>query len=343
MFSRPHDLADAEVAAALIWGWDLDVEDVEHAPLGFGSHHWWVRDAGGTTWFATADDLRTRRRHEDEPLAAPFARLRAALATAAALSEAGLGWVVAPVRAHDGEVVLRVHESYALALHPRVEGETFPWGPFEDDAHRRAVVDRLVELHGVAGCREEAGSDDLLVPLADELRGTIDDPGRRWGAGPFASDAWELVTTHADRVRALLDRHDALVAGADTARFVLTHGEPHRANTVVTQSDGVVLVDWDTVLLGPPERDLWRLVGEEPAGRRTYEERTGTVLEDRLLEAYALGWDLADIATFVRDLRHPHDDDEDARTAWQGLHAAVINHGVDNSIGDDLPSSQPPG
>ena len=322
MFTPPEDLSDAEVAAALIWGWDLDVEDLSHATVGFGSHHWWVRDATGRAWFATADDLRTRRRH-GEPLDAPFARLRGALATAAALHNAGLRWVVAPVRADDGVVVHRIHDHYALALHPKVDGTTFRWGPYEDDAHRRAVVDRLVELHAVPGCREAVGTDDLAVPLGDELRETIADPGARWSAGPFASDAWDLVTRHGAHVLALLDRHDDLVAGADPTRFVLTHGEPHRANTVVTEGEGVVLVDWDTVLLGPPERDLWRIVGEEAGVRGDYEARTGTALDDRLLAAYDLGWDLADIAGFVRDLRHPHDDDEDSRTAWQGLHAAV--------------------
>lgn len=331
MFTPPPDLADAEVAAALIWGWDLDVEDVAHAPVGFGSHHWRVRDAAGGRWFATADDLRTRRATEEEPLAAPFHRLRAALTTAAALSTAGLGWVVAPVAAHDGEVVLALHESYALALYPEVRGETFGWGPFEDEAHRAAVVDRLVALHTMDGCREAVQTDDLSVPLAAELRRVLDDPGTAWGAGPFGPEAWQLVVDHAQALRALLDRHDGLVAGADDGRFVVTHGEPHRANIVVTRDAGVVLVDWDTCRLGPPERDLWRIVAEDPRTRRDYEARTGTVLDDRLLEAHALGWDLADVAAFVRVLRHAHDDDEDSRTAWRGLRAAVLNHGVDNA------------
>jgi spectinomycin phosphotransferase/16S rRNA (guanine(1405)-N(7))-methyltransferase len=323
VFTPPEDLADAEVAAALIWGWDLDVEGIEHAPVGFVSHHWWVRDASGRRWFATADDLRTRRRHHDEPLDAPFARLRAALATAASLHGAGLRWVVAPVRSDDGSVVLRLHESFALALHPGVEGETFGWGLYEDAAHRDAVVDRLVELHAMEGCRDDVMEDDLTVPLADELRTHLDDPGPRWGAGPFAADAWEMVRDHADTVRALLDRYDALVAGADRTRFVLTHGEPHRGNTMVTPDDGVVLVDWDTVLLAPPERDLWRVVGEDPAIRGRYEGRTGVALDDALLEAHALRWDLADVAVYVRDLHAPHVDDEDTRTAWAGLRAAV--------------------
>ena len=124
-------------------------------------------------------------------------------------------------------------------------------------------------------------------------------------------------------MRALLDEYDALVADADRTRFVVTHGEPHRANTVVTPERGVVLVDWDTVLLAPPERDLWRLVGEDPQVRGRYESRTGVVLGDDLLRAHALRWDLADVALAVRDLHAPHVDDEDTRTSWAALRSVV--------------------
>ena len=86
---------------------------------------------------------------------------------------------------------------------------------------------------------------------------------------------------------------------------------------------GVVLVDWDTCLLAPPERDVWLVAGEEPGilggvrGTHRLDARAG------LLEAYRLRWDLADVASFAADLRAPHDDDEDTRTAWAGLRAVL--------------------
>ena len=87
--------------------------------------------------------------------------------------------------------------------------------------------------------------------------------------------------------------------------WVLTHGEPHRANTVLTAT-GVVLVDWDTCLLAPRERDLWMLVGEDPGILAVHAARTGTALDPRLLEAFRLRWDLADVESCVRVLRAPH-------------------------------------
>ncbi len=322
MFTRPDDLADDEVREALGRGWGLDVRSVEHAPVGFGSHHWEVATADGGRWFATADDLRSRRAGTDEPLTAPLSRLTAALATAAALRESGLEWVIAPRRTDSGEVVLAVGDAYALSVYPHVAGRTFGWGPYDDSAHRDAVVDRLVQLHTTSGCRELAARDDLGDALVTGLQSLLDDPGARWDAGPFSDAAWRLVVDRGGRLRALLDRYQRLVASADLTTFVITHGEPHRGNTIVTDS-GVVLVDWDTCLLAPPERDVWLVAEEEPGIHERYGARTGTALDPRLLEAYRLRWDLADVESCVRDLRAPHADDEDTRTAWDALRGVL--------------------
>jgi len=58
--------------------------------------------------------------------------------------------------------------------------------------------------------------------------------------------------------------YDALVVsvGASREPMVITHGEPHRANTIVTTA-GVALIDWDTALLARRERDLWMLIDED--------------------------------------------------------------------------------
>src|SRR5262249_58929057 len=83
----------------------------------------------------------------------------------------------------------------------------------------------------------------------------------------------------ADRLRA-----DAEARGV---RSVVTHGEPHSGNIVQT-SDGPVLVDWDTVALAPPERDLWMLTGEG------MEEHYGLGANAAALDYFRLSWDLKD-------------------------------------------------
>ena len=105
---------------------------------------------------------------------------------------------------------------------------------------------------------------------------------------------------------------------AEHNRFVVTHGEPHRGNTIFT-ADGVVLIDWDTALLAPPERDLWTLIDEDETIAADYSTLSGRSLDDRALQLYRLWWDLCEVSLYIADFRRAHDDTEDTRVAWQCL------------------------
>ena len=106
----------------------------------------------------------------------------------------------------------------------------------------------------------------------------------------------------------LLSLADRLAAEAEEreAGHVVTHGEPHAANVMRT-SGGRVLVDWDTVALAPPERDLWMLVDDDQ--------------HDAALDFFRLTWDLKDLAEYLNVLRSPHEENED--TVRQ--HGALTN------------------
>jgi spectinomycin phosphotransferase len=60
------------------------------------------------------------------------------------------------------------------------------------------------------------------------------------------------------------------LAGATSAARavgpVLTHGEPHPAN-LLSAGGSLLLIDWDTVGLAPPERDLSLIIGEAGEAR----------------------------------------------------------------------------
>ena len=100
--------------------------------------------------------------------------------------------------------------------------------------------------------------------------------------------------------------------------MVLTHGEPHCANTITTP-EGPVLVDWDTALLAPPERDLWALIDEDSSIADAYTHRSGIAVEPDAEQLYRLWWDLCEISLYVAEFRRPHRDTEDVRVAWRGL------------------------
>ena len=88
-------------------------------------------------------------------------------------------------------------------------------------------------------------------------------------------------------------------------------------------AEGLVLVDWDTLLLAPPERDLWRLAHEDGSVPRAYADATGTTPNQWLLDLYGIRWDLGEIASFAVELRKPHEDNEDTRRALEILRSVI--------------------
>ncbi len=320
VFTRPEGLDDDDVVGAVAAGWGVRAA-ICHLPVGFGSHHWRLDEDDGRAWFVTVDDLAARRRSTDEPAGESLHRLSAALSTARALRDAGKDFVVAPRRTASGDVLHPLGDRYAVALYPHVDGEPGEWGPYPSTEARRAVVDLVAEVHTApAAVRAHALVEDFAIAHRDDLRRALDDLAHPWDGGPFAEPARELLARHARDVHQALDRHDRLAANAARRpeRRVLTHGEPHPGNTIRTDT-GVVLVDWDTALLAPPERDLWSLAEEDAGVVAHYVHRTGVEPVADTIELYRLTWDLTEVAIGAGELRRPHRRTADTAVTWAGF------------------------
>ena len=136
----------------------------------------------------------------------------------------------------------------------------------------------------------------------DDLEVALRELDRPWTGGPFAEPARELLAGAAGPARRGLDVLDRWArAPAPAENLVITHGEPHPGNIIRVAADGAVgagpaggaimLIDWDTVALAPPERDLWMVATETGDELRRYTELTGRPVDsgrDRALPA-ALG------------------------------------------------------
>jgi spectinomycin phosphotransferase len=318
VYTAPADLPESKLRAVLEAGWSLRAVTLEYRPVGFGSHHWELTDGTGARWFVTVDDLRTRRLTAGEPLAAGYDRLRAALAAAQALQAAGRDFVVAPLPTRDGEPLTRLADCFAVAVYPFVVGESFDWDNYTPE-HRRAVLDLLVAVHTAPPeVRDHALPDDYAVPFRDTLLAALDGgDGGDPRLGPYARPGAELLAAHAAGIRRALARYDDLVraARADPPALVLTHGEPHPGNTMRTVG-GWLLIDWDTALAAPPERDLWDLDPDDDGLRAAYTAATGTVVRPGLLDLYRLRWDLTEIAVCLARFCEPHGTTADDNETW---------------------------
>jgi spectinomycin phosphotransferase/16S rRNA (guanine(1405)-N(7))-methyltransferase len=321
VLTPPDGLPEDMLVRALASGWDMSVSSLAYRAVGFGSHHWEVIDTAGTRWFVTADELENKRHALDEPLDAAFGRLRAALAAAADLRNHGHAFVLAPVPAAGGDPLVRVNERFGAAVYPFVDGQSFAWGEFSAPAHRREVLDLIIAVHMAPGAvARHAMADDFAVPHRDELESALDSAGAVTDLGPYARPVALLVAENAVPIRRLLARYDELVAQSRSgpSGTVLTHGEPHPGNTLMTPR-GCLLIDWDTALVAPPERDLWSLDPGDGSILAAYADATGVAPLPSMLELYRIRWDLADIAIDVSRFRRRHSGSAEDDESWRVL------------------------
>ena len=335
MLTRPADLSDLEVAGALRNGWQLEPLSVEYLAVGFGSHHWRAVDDAGRRWFVSIDDLAVLRRAADDSPDDAYARLRAALLTASALYESGAAFVVAPVRATDGDVVQRIRDQYAVALYPFVEARARDFGETISGVDRDDVLRLIGQLHmSSAAISRNARVEDFVLPQREEITHALEGLGTPWNTGPYGERARSWLAAHAGRIEQLVSEHDrqAELARERPDRMVLTHGEPHPGNLIETPT-GWMLVDWDTALIAPPERDLWHLQEDAPlhgtsidapSSFDAYVNIAGRDVVPAMLDFYRLSWLLDDVASFTARFRRVHDDTADARAEWANMEDQVL-------------------
>lgn len=317
MRSIPADVLPENLIEAIDQQWALDLNSIDYHPEGGGAYHWIAKPTDGPECFVTIDDLDTKPWLGDDR-STVFKGLSAAYAAAVELRwSTGLRFVVAPLPAASGAPCVRFESRYALALFPFVRGTPGRWGEPVASFDQAGLVALLADLHRSAPTTRSAIRRAGGVPGRSQLEQALDEVGQHWDGGPLSEPARTELARAAPIVADWFSEFDALTARlADREQLmVITHGEPHPGNLIRT-ADGVVLVDWDTVALGPPERDLWMF--DDDAWAR-YERFTGHRVDPDMIRVYGLVWVLADVASFATQLRAPHDESVDDKRALVAL------------------------
>jgi spectinomycin phosphotransferase len=324
--AKPAGVVERDLTRTLAAGWGIRAVSAEFAAVGGGSYHWVVRDGGGEQYFVTVDDLDVKS-WLGESRSAAFVGLLAAMDTALALRiRAGLQFVVAPIPALRGQTLRPLGAQYAVAVFPYLSGAAGRFGEVGTARERVEVVDMLAALHRSTPLAAGA----MLCPLSPARRGTLEtamtELRQPWRGGPLAEAARSLLAEGAGQIRRLLATFDRLADRVTAARRepVITHGEPHPANLIRAGADRL-LVDWDTVGLALPERDLWMVTGKGGEEADLYTAATGRPVDPAALAFYELRWAVDDICSFVRRLRSEHSSNPDTEHAYLSLKTTIEN------------------
>lgn len=310
---------------ALSDSWRLDVESLSYLAVGFGSYHWLVHLRDGDRYFLTLDDL-DHKQWLGADRQAVFDGLGSAFRTARALNEdAGLDFVVAPIVSVGGECARRLKPRYCVALYPLVAGRPGDLGKEVSPSDRNEVLRMLAALHratpAVQSLAPHRGLDAAGRP---EVESALREADRTWTGGPYSEPARVWLSASAKTVRRALHALDRLADEVASSKRepVVTHGEPHAGNLIRT-ADRLFLVDWDTVALAPPERDLWMLDDGTNEGLTLYTDATGREVDRVALAFYRLSWTVEDIGAFLAVFRSPHRESEDTEKAWKDLNSTI--------------------
>jgi len=321
----PLGFDELRLADTLARSWDLDVGQLRYIPKGFGSYHWFT-ETPAHRYFLTVDDLDIKPWLGGSP-DSTFEGLGAAYDSALALNRhANLNFVVAPIPQVGGDTTLRLSDRYALTVFPFMDGEPGAWGDPISRTDREQLLRRLAELHrSTLEAASRAPRHGLVLPGRAVLESALDDLDSTWTGGPFSEPARRQLANHAAAVHGWMVAFDHLAGLVEKAgaEQVITHGELHPGNLIHTD-DGVLLVDWDTAGLAPPERDLWMFDDGSPNALAPYSEASGRMVDDTAISLFRLAWTLSDIAAFIALFRSDHGSSQGAEKSLRALSDSLV-------------------
>ena len=319
MFFEPIGFDHDRLARLLLVEWGIEVADLSYVPVGFGTHHYRAQESDGVASFVNVDELSAKTalgRTGPQVIDG----LERALATAAALGEAGLSFVHGPRRRTNGCAVAPMGD-FAVSVFEFLDGTSHSYGEFPSDALRRRVLAALGRMHVATEAvpTDLPRRDSLEIPNRSAFEAARQELDRSWSGGPYAERTRTLVRASTSKIDHLMARYDTLAATvlSTSDDWVVTHGEPHPGNVMTTVDDELALIDWDTVALAPRERDLWMIEPRDDEDWAAYGVASGA--NPAAMEAYRLGWELSEICGYTAQFHAPHADDENTRVSWRSL------------------------
>ena len=297
MLEKP-ELDDEALVDCLRRAYGLDVVRLTFLPLGADVNTAVYRaETAGASYFVKL------RRADFDPMS---------VAVPAALHRQGVVELIPPLAACDGALWTQL-EPYTVIVYPFVSGSdatdggltAAQWVTF--GRALRAVHDATLPAELLAQLPRESFSPRWR----DEVRSFQELAATRRFTDPISARLAAFLNDQRAVIDRLVRRAEELAARLATRAlpFVLCHADIHAANLLLDHAGGLYLVDWDTILLAPRERDLM-FVGagiaapvstpdEDAAFYRGY----GPVAIDQVALAYYRHERIVeDIAAFCREL-----------------------------------------
>jgi spectinomycin phosphotransferase len=242
------------------------------------------------------------------------------------LVDCGVPGIVTPLLTRSGAPVAVIDE-VQVSVQPWITGRRGVAGGLSE-AQWRTFGELLAQVHAVRLPIElqEQVPAETYVPVAAESARHLQQyvPARQDDAADDLIRAlieeWRAAS---GRIAIVLDAVEKLAAESRQRSIpgVLCHGDAHIANVLIDEYQALWLLDWDTPVIAPPERDLMFVIDGVLADALVTAEQQAWFFEGygrhdvdlALLAYYRCDWALQDLTDFAERVLHPEDWPDDRR------------------------------
>ncbi len=338
MLEKPQ-LADTALIQLLNSAYGLDVRDLSFLPLGADAHTAVYR-------LITTDDtpyfLKLRRTH--------FAPASVYIPTY--LHDVGMRQVIPAIRTQT-RAMWAQFESFTVVLYPYVTGLHGIDRPLSDEQWR-TFGSTLKTLHTVqfpSAITADLPQEQFAPHWRERLAWFLAQAESQSTGDSVAAELVVLLQNKAAELHAIITRTAALAQHLQQRPppFVLCHADCHGWNLLVVNSTSFFVVDWDTLLFAPKERDLMfigaGLFGNahSPAAETAlfYQGYGSAPVDQAALSYYRYERIIEDIAVYCAEILDEATGDADRRQALVYLQSnflpgstiALARQGDDQTLG----------
>jgi spectinomycin phosphotransferase len=290
---EPPSISDRDILDRLRTRFDVRAEGVEFLPLG-----------------ADADAWVYRVRARDHDL---FLKIRrgpvheAGLELPGLLATRGIPHLVAPILTVTGST-FDAGEDLSFALFPMVEGDS--------GGRAGMTAEQWAELGATMRAVHDLPVDDAVISILHtedflpSRTGLMRELQRVVDVGDHGDDGArrELISSwraHQEQIDRLVGQTMALapVARARAGEMVICHADIHAWNVLCTPGGDISIVDWDSAMLAPRERDLMFVdgaAGGHEADPDAFFAGYGDAeIDAEVMAYYRVEWTVQDVAEFA--------------------------------------------
>ena len=264
MLIKP-DLKDEKIIFCLQDAYGLTIEKIAFLPLGadFNTAVYRVTAGNQTDYF-----LKLRRGEFVD----------ASVSVPKYLSDLGVKQVIPPLATKTGQLMTSV-ASFKASLYPYVEGRNGVEAKLSDDQWVQFGV-AIKKLHSTdlpntltSGTPREVFSSKWRETVKAFLMRIQNEVFEE----PVAVKMALFLKSKRSEILKLVDRAEklAILLQKQPLKYILCHADIHGWNLIVDKEEAVYIVDWDTLIFAPKERDLMFVgAGIWDSGRKATEEES---------------------------------------------------------------------